>query len=224
MGARVRLLLLAPGEGEAACVDLDTGGLVWAVWNPDPDATKIVSINLRPLDVCAARTVHNPSPPDPSRTETIELVDPPVAIGRLRGRRAQKLLTPLHHPEKDQLLGFAGPAIPYWTLVGDHPSMTIVNPYGEVVLVPTDEGLMVRFRFRGVIYELPCTDAAAAAAVTARGGPVKAKRRLLVTLSPPYIGHCYKVVPALLPGAAPLSREQGSKPRVLQRFLRLFER
>jgi len=123
-----------------------------------------------------------------------------MAVGRLRGRRAQRLLTPLHHPEKDQLLGFAGPAIPYWTLIGDHPSMTIVNPHGDVVLLPTDDGLVVRFRFRGMVHELPCTDAAAAAAVTAKDGAVKAKRRLLVTLSAPYLGHCYKVVPALLPG------------------------
>jgi len=194
----VRLLLLAPGEDEAACIDLDTGGLLWAVW--DPEASNVVPIRMRPLDVVTGRTVPNPAAPDPSRPETIELVDPPVAVGRLRGRRAQRLLTPLHHPEKDQLLGFAGPAVPYWTLAGDHPSMTIVNPYGEVVLVPTPDGLVVRFRFRGVVHELPCTDASAAAAVTAKNGAVKAKRRLLVTLSTPYLGHCYKVVPALLPG------------------------
>ncbi len=194
----MRLLLLAPGEGEAACIDLDTGGLLWAVW--DPESSNVVPIRLRPLDVVTARTVINPPPPDPSRPETVELVDPPVAVGRLRGRRAQRLLTPLHHPEKDQLLGFAGPAVPYWTLAGDHPSMTIVNPYGDVVLTPTMEGLTVRFRFRGVVHELPCTDASAAAAVTAKNGPVKAKRRLLVTLSAPYLGHCYKIVPALLPG------------------------
>lgn len=194
----MRLLLLAPGEGEAACIDLDTGGLLWAVW--DPESSNVVPIRLRPLDVVTARTVINPPPPDPSRPETVELVDPPVAVGRLRGRRAQRLLTPLHHPEKDQLLGFAGPAVPYWTLAGDHPSMTIVNPYGDVVLTPTVDGLTVRFRFRGVVHELPCTDASAAAAVTAKNGPVKAKRRLLVTLSAPYLGHCYKIVPALLPG------------------------
>jgi hypothetical protein len=195
----VRLLLLAPDEGEAACVDLDTGGLVWAVW--DPHSSNVVPIRLRPLDVVTACTVANPTPPDPSRPETIELGDAPVALGRLRGRRALKLLTPLQHPEKDQLLGFAGPAVPYWTLEGDHPSMTIVKPYGEVVLAETVEGLMVRFRFRGVVNELPCTDPAAAEAVAKRGGrPVRAKRRLLVTLSPPYLGHCYKTVPALLPG------------------------
>lgn len=194
----MRLLLLAPGENEAACIDLDTGGLLWAVW--DPEASNVIPIRLRPLDVVTARTVVNPPPPDPSRPETVELVDAPVAVGRLRGRRAQRLLTPLHHPEKDQLLGFAGPAVPYWTLAGDHPSMTIVNPHGEVVLLPTVDGLIVRFRFRGMIHELPCTDASAAAAVTAKNGPVKAKRRLLVTLSAPYLGHCYKVVPALLPG------------------------
>ncbi|MBA2608812.1 MAG: hypothetical protein H0U92_07745 [Actinobacteria bacterium] len=191
-------MLLAPGEGEAACIDLDNGGLLWAVW--DPDSSNVVPIRLRPLDVVTARTVVNPPPPDPSRPETVELIDPPVAVGRLRGRRAQRLLTPLHHPEKDQLLGFAGPAVPYWTLAGDHPSMTIVNPYGDVVLMPTADGLTVRFRFRGMVHELPCTDASAAAAVTAKNGPVKAKRRLLVTLSAPYLGHCYKIVPALLPG------------------------
>ena len=199
VGARVRLLLLAPGECEAACVDLDTGGLVWAVW--DPEASNVVPIRLRALDVVTARTVANPAPPDPSRPETIELVDPPVAIGRLRGRRAQKLLTPLHHPEKNELLGFAGEAVPYWTLAGDHPSMTIVKPHGDVVLGPGTEGLMVRFRFRGHVNELPCTDPVAHEAVEKRGGHLlRAKRRLLVTLSPPYLGHCYKTVPALLPG------------------------
>ncbi len=196
-GARLRLLLLAPGEGEAAGIDLDTGGLVWATW--DPASSNVVPIRLRPLDVVTARTVANPAPPDPSRPEGVELADVPVALGRLRGRRAQRLLTPLHHPEKDQLLGFAGPAVPYWTLAGDHPSMTIVQPRGPVVLVPTEDGLIVRFRFRGVVHELPCTDASAAAAVTAKAGAVTAKRRLLVTLSPPYLGHCYKVVLALLP-------------------------
>jgi hypothetical protein len=167
------------------------------VWNTE--ASNVVPIRLRPLDVVTARTVANPAPPDPSRPETVELSDPPVAIGRLRGRRAQRLLTPLHHPEKDQLLGFAGPAVPYWTLAGDHPSMTVVNPHGDVVLGQTEEGLVVRFRFRGVVHELPCTDPVAAEAVATRGYSIRARRRLLVTLSPPYLGHCYKLVPALLP-------------------------
>lgn len=197
VGARVRLLLLAPGDGEAACIDLDTGGLVWATW--DVENSAVVPIRLRPLDVVSGRSVVNPSPLDPLRPETVELVDAPVAIGKLRGRRAQKLLTPLHHPEKDQILGFAGPATPYWTLAGDHPSMTIVNPYGEIVLCPSDEGVAVRFRFRGVVHEMPCTDPVAYDAVEKKRGAVKAKRRLLVTLSPPYLGHCYKVVSALLP-------------------------
>jgi hypothetical protein len=183
---------------EAPAIDLDTGGLVWATW--DPESSNVVPIRLRALDVVTARTVANPEVPDPARPETIELRDPPVAIGRLRGRRAQKLITPLHHPEKTELLGFAGEAVPYWTLAGDRPSMTIVNPYGDIVLAPTDHGLMVRFRFRGHVNELPCTDPAAIEAVSKRGGHLlRAKRRLLVALSPPYVGHCYKTVPALLP-------------------------
>lgn len=189
--------MLAPGDGEACCVDLDTGALVWATW--DVESATVVPIRLRSLDVLSARTVLNPAAPNPLRPETVELVDAPVAIGRLRGRRAQKLLTPLHHPEKDQILGFAGPAVPYWTLAGDHPSMTIVNPHGEIVLLPSDEGVAVRFRFRGMVHELPCTDPVAMEVVHNKRGAVKAKRRLLVTLSEPYLGHCYKVVSALLP-------------------------
>jgi hypothetical protein len=192
-------MLLAPGDDEAAAIDLDTGGLVWATW--DSESSNVVPIRLRALDVVTARTVANPAQPDPSRPETIELSDPPVAIGRLRGRRAQKLLTPLHHPDKKELLGFAGEAIPYWTLAGDHPSMTIVQPHGDIVLAPADNGLVVRFRFRGHVNELPCTDPAAIEAINQRGGNLlRAKRRLLVTLSPPFFGHCYKTVPALLPG------------------------
>ena len=192
-------MLLAPGDSDAAAIDLDTGALVWATW--DPEASNVVPIRLRTLDVVSARTVPNPAQPDPARPETIELHEPPVAIGRLRGRRAQKLLTPLHHPEKQELLGFAGEAVPYWTLAGDQPSMTIVNPHGDIVLAPADNGLVVRFRFRGHVQELPCTDPAALDAMHKRGGHLlRAKRRLLVTLSPPFFGHCYKTVPALLPG------------------------
>ena len=199
LGARVRLLLLAPTEDDAACIDLDTGGLVWAKW--DLDASNVVPIRLRQLDVVTARTVANPAPPDPSRPETIELSEAPVAIGRLRGRRAQKLITPLHHPEKNDLLGFAGEAVPYWTLAGDRPSMTIVKPNGDIVLSPTAEGLIIKFRFRGHVHELPCTDPNAIEAVNKRNGhPVRATRRLLVALSEPFFGHCYKTVPALLPG------------------------
>ena len=124
----------------------------------------------------------------------------PVAVGKLRGRRAERLLRPLHHPERGQLLGFAGPAVPYWTLAGDRPSMTVVAPHGPVVLAPTEDGLVVRFTWRAVLHSLPCTDPAALAAVKhARGRAVRAPRRLLVTLSEPYLGHCYKLVPALLP-------------------------
>lgn len=198
-GARVRLLLLAPGDGEAACIDLDTGGLLWATW--DIESSTVVPIGLKPMDVVTARTVKNPTPPDPSRPETVQLNEAPVALGRLRGRRAQKLLTPLEHPDSNQLLGFAGPAVPYWTLVGDHPSMTIVKPNGEIVVAESVDSLVVRFRFNGMLHELPCTDPAAMEAIEKRGGhALRAKRRILITLSPPYIGHCYKVVPALLPG------------------------
>lgn len=196
-GARVRLLLLAPGEDSAAGVDLDTGGLVWATW--DPEASNIVPIRLKPLDVVTARTLANPPLPDPARPEAVALEGPPVAVGKLRGRRAERLLRPLHHPERDQLLGFAGPAVPYWTLAGDRPSMTVVAPHGPVVLAPTEDGLVVRFMWRAVMHTLPCTDPAAIRTVRKTGGAVRAPRRLLVTLSEPYLGHCYKLVPALLP-------------------------
>ncbi|HVE94589.1 MAG TPA: hypothetical protein VNB24_06680 [Acidimicrobiales bacterium] len=197
VGTRVRLLLLAPGDDNAAGVDLDTGGLVWAKWNPDD--SNIVPIGLRPLDVVTAQTHVNPPLPDPARPEGVALAAAPVAIGRLRGRRAERLLRPLHHPERDQLLGFAGPAVPYWTLAGDRPSMAVVAPRGPVVLTPTADGLAVRFTWRAAQHELPCTDPAADSVVASHGGPVKAARRLLVTLSEPYLGHCYKVVTALLP-------------------------
>lgn len=196
-GTRVRLLLLAPGDDHAAAVDLDSGGLVWATWNPDD--SNIVPIGLRPLDVVTAQTHVKPPLPDPARPEGVALAGAPVAIGRLRGRRAERLLRPLHHPERDQLLGFAGPAVPYWTLAGDRPSMAVVAPRGPVIIAPTADGLTVRFTWRAALHELPCTDPVAKAAAAAHGRPVQAPRRLLVTLSEPYLGHCYKVVTALLP-------------------------
>ena len=193
VGTTVELLVLAARGHTLAAVDLHCGGLTWVTYPPDaPTAV------LRPFDVI--RAVAGPEPAaDPSRPDTIALAATPDVIGRLRGRRAERLLRPLLHPD-EHLLGFAGPAIPFWTLTGDRPSLAVVEPKGPVIVRGDDDGLHCRFEWRGLSHELPFTDLRAKVASAARQhGGIRVDRRLLVALTPPYLGHCYKVVAALLP-------------------------
>jgi len=85
------------------------------------------------------------------------------------------------------LLGFAGPAVPYWTLTGERASVAVVAPSARPVLA----GGECRFQWRNTLHALPVLPAALASCPSR-------PRHLLVALSPPRAGHCYKVVAGLL--------------------------
>ena len=194
IGTDVELLVLAARGHTLAGVDLHSGGLVWVTY-PAESATAL----LRPFDVVRGSTASS-SIADPSRPEAMGLASTPEVVGRLRGRRAERWLRPLLHPKDDHLLGFAGPAIPYWTLTGDRPSLAVVEPKGPVIVRGNVDGLHCRFEWRRLPHELPFTDLRTKVAAAAHHGHgIKVNRRLLVALTPPYLGHCYKVVAALLP-------------------------
>lgn len=194
VGTDVELLVFAAHGRSIAGVDLQSGGLIWVTY-PEGGARTA----LRPFDVVRGRSGPD-QPVDPCRPETIALVAAPEVTGHLRGRRAGRLLRPLLHPPDEHLLGFAGPAIPYWTLTGDRPSLAVVEPRGPVTVRGDDDGLHCRFVWRNINHELPFTDLRPGLADSARRGTgIRVDRRLLVCLTPPYLGHCYKVVAALLP-------------------------
>src|SRR5439155_1757877 len=131
---------------------------------------------LRAYDI--ARAEIGSGEADADRPETVVLAGPPEAVGRARGRRVERYLKQLVHPKNRPLLGFVGPAVPYWTtLEGDKPSVSIVEPESSVVVTPSRRCV---FRWQGFRQELPL----------ARGARASEQgRRLVVELTPPHDGH-----------------------------------
>jgi hypothetical protein len=180
-GAELDLLVLAGGPRGCAAVDLATGALVHAHW---PHGGR----PLAPFAVVRGHLADEREEPDPVRPETLALRGSPRPVGNMARRRAERWLRPLLHPRSEHLLGFAGSATPYWTLSGDRPSVALVSPDSAPILV----GDRCRFRWRHVVHTLPVLP-------TALSSAPPRPRRLLVSLSAPLRGHCYKVVAGLLP-------------------------
>jgi hypothetical protein len=202
-GAELRMLVLAADAGGCLGVDLESGAFVRASYGGASDG-------LAPFDVVAGQIAATREPLDVSRPETVVLAAAPRLAGRLTPRRAERWLEPLHHPRRGPLLGFPGRAVPYWTLAGDRPSLTLVDLAGGPQVRDAPLGYECRFTWEGARHQLPLLDRRVATQLeevawsrfSARdlqhllGYRV---RRLLVVLSPPHHGYCYKVVAALLP-------------------------
>ena len=198
----VRLLVLAAGTAGCAGVDLASGALVRAQFQ---ERTREA---LRPYDVVEAQRV------DDDRAvfaaDSVVVAGAPRRTGRLRGRRAERFLRPLLHPPTEHLLGSAGATVPFWTLRHDQPSVALVTPQADPVVERGADGLRCRFRWRRLEYVLPLDDPHMAAAITHPAATRLSARtlaralgwrphRLVVALTPPHEGHCYKVVAAVLP-------------------------
>jgi hypothetical protein len=214
------MLVLAPQPDGCVGVDLDSGAFVRALY-PDlgDDALEAFDVTTAPIGAPL-------DPPDTVRPEAVALAAPPQRIGSLRGRRAERYLQALRHPPSGPLLGFQGVSVPYWTLVGDRPSLALVEPSdGPLVVAAGDgaageeaaglvtggEGYDCRFGWQGVMHQLPLGDRLLAADLARlrrrRSSPRELTRllgfrpaRLLVVVAGPSGGHCTKQVAALLPG------------------------
>lgn len=180
-GAEAQLLVLAGGQRWCAAIHLGTGALVSARWDHP------VASTLAPLTMARARVADDQGDVDPVRPEELVLDAPPRPVGRVARRRAERWLRPLLHPSGEHLLGFPGPAVPYWALTGTRPSLAVVAPAAPPVVA----GGQCRFRWRNLAHTLPVLPQA----LDARP---QRPRRLVVALSAPRAGHCYKVVAALL--------------------------
>lgn len=180
LAGEVDLLLLAGGQRWCAAMHLDTGALVSARWE-EPIS------GLAPFVVARVRVAGDQSDADPVRPEEVTLDAPPRPVGSTSRRRAERLLRAVLHPTSEHLLGIAGASIPYWTLDGSRPSIAVVAPSPA----PVVSGGVCRFRWRNLLHALPVLPRALEA------GPVH-PRRLVVALSAPRQGTCYKVVAALL--------------------------
>jgi hypothetical protein len=195
----LEMLVLAAEPHACVSVDVASGAFVRARY---PDGA---FARLAPLDVATAEVAAPDTPLDTTRPELVDLATAPRRVGRLGRRRAERLLRPLLHPRGRPLLGFVGPAVRFWTLTGDRPSVAIVEPERGPRLRPAAHGYDCHFQWQGLRHVLPLADRGAAAALD-RWGPAHLARvlgfpprRLLVALTPPVNGYCYKVVAGLLP-------------------------
>jgi hypothetical protein len=188
-GEVLELLVVAPGTSHCAGVELASGVLVRA-WFHGRAAKR-----LRVYDVARVTLAEDTADvADPAQPEAVVLAAAPDVVGRLTGRRAEKLLRPLLHPSAAPLLGSRGPAVPLWERSADQPSIALVEPGGPVLLRREVGYLACRFAWNAAVHELPCLDRSVAAEMD-RGGLA----HRVVSLNPPIDGHCPKVVEAVLP-------------------------
>jgi hypothetical protein len=201
-GAQLELLVLATGAGGSIGVDVASGAFVRA-HHPVPAGRA-----LRPFTVARGQLAAAEMD-DAAQPERAELTGPLRPTGRIHPRRADRWLRPLLHPPRPPLLGLTGNAIPFWTLQGDRPSVTLIEPE-EVGIARGSGGYVCRFVWMGVFHELFLHDGRLVAALGRRqvqrcGGRQlhallgHAPERLLVALTAPMQGYCYKAVMAVLP-------------------------
>lgn len=180
------MLVLVPSPRECIGIDLASGALVRAIVP--------AGSGLMPYDVAAAAMAEEEVPDELVPPETVELATPARRIGRLTGRRAERYLRPLLHPRRTPLLGFSGPAVPYWSLCRDRPTVSIVEPRVGPDVFVSDDGLRCRFGWHGHLHELPLDARPCSASRLEAGG-----LRLVVALGAPRDGYCYKTVAGILP-------------------------
>jgi hypothetical protein len=199
---------LACGPEDTAVVDVETGVLVrlrvdWPEDHP-PD--------LSPFEVVTARVAADPEQDDLAQPEAVTALGVPTASGTLRRRKVRHILRDIVTPFDRHLLGFAGSSAPYWEFRGMRPSVALVTPSRGPLLFrrSVDGSVWTRFGGYNSDHWLPVEDRRAVAALWAsRQDRLSSKalsdalgfhpRYLLVSLSQPRNGHCYKTVTAILP-------------------------
>jgi hypothetical protein len=196
-GTALRLMVVSTGDRHCAGIDLASGALVRA-WSAYP-----VDSRLRPYDVVDVTVASDPDlVPDPSEPDAIVIAGPPELSGRVKGRAAGRLIRPVLHPERAPLLGTYGATVPFWERSSDHPSITVAKPKGPVVVTFEEGRLWCHFFWGSRPQVLACDDPRLAASLR-RSGRTFAQMRpgahIVVALSPPVDGHCYKVVEAVVP-------------------------
>ena len=200
-------MVLASGPEDTTAVDVETHTVVRlrVPWNgSEPD--------LSPFDVVDARWAADPQRDDLAQPEALSVESVPEVVGRLRRRRARRVLKALVAPPEQNLLGFPGSAWPYWEFNGMRPSVAVVVPSRGPLLFRrrSDDSVWARFGWPRSDNWLPVEDRRALAALWAsRRDRLSGKdlagalgfrpHFVVVTLSRPRDGHCYKTVAALLP-------------------------
>jgi hypothetical protein len=201
-------MVLACGGEDTTAVDLENGALVRLRidWAEERDA------DLSPFDVVDARWADDPERDDLAQPEAVTVDGMPERVGTLRGRRIRRVLRQLVAPDEPDLLGFPGTSAPYWEFRGMRPSIALVVPSRGPLLFRrrADGSVWARFSAARSDNWLPVEDRRAMAALWAsRRDRLSGKalagalgfrpHYIVVAVSRPRDGHCYKTVAAILP-------------------------
>jgi hypothetical protein len=207
-GSTLHLLVLSSTIEDTTVVDLATRTVmrVRVPWpqGHEPDITA--------FDVVEVTLADDPERDDLAQPEATTAAELPRHVGTLRGRPLRKLLRRMVASPEGPLLGFPGPSAPYWEFRGFRPSVALIEPTRSPQLIRrlADGSTWVRFGWDRDDVWLPVEDRHAARALdAARRERLSGKslaaalgfipQYLLVTVSPPRDGHCYKVCAAILP-------------------------
>jgi hypothetical protein len=207
-GSTLHLLVLSSTSEDTTVVDLATR-TVMRVRVPWPQGHEP---DISTFDVVEVTLADDPERDDLAQPEATTVADLPRHVGTLRGRHLRKLLRRLVASPDGPLLGFPGPSAPYWEFRGFRPSVALIEPTRRPQLIrrQADGSTWVRFGWDRDDVWLPVEDRNAARALdAARRERLSGKslatalgfepQYLLVTVSPPRDGHCYKVCAAVLP-------------------------
>ena len=207
-GSTLHLLVLSSTAEDTTVVDLATR-TVMRVRVPWPEGHEP---DISTFDVVEVTLADDPERDDLAQPEATTVADLPRHVGTLRGRNLRKLLRRLVASPDGPLLGFPGPSAPYWEFRGFRPSVALIEPTRRPQLIrrQADGTTWVRFGWDRDDVWLPVEDRNAARALdAARRERLSGKslstalgfepQYLLVTVSPPRDGHCYKVCAAVLP-------------------------
>jgi hypothetical protein len=205
-GAKLSLLVLAIEFDSCVSIDLDSGAFVRA------RGAGVSALKVRPYDVVSAQLALDEDPPDPASPEGVTLGGSARPVGRLRRRRAERYVRQLLAPPGPALLGFVGSSIPYWDLSGAGPSVALLELERGIQVVAKHDPhpVWARFQQAEILHNLPVTDPRLLAALSDGQRPYLSgdaldralgffPQYLLVTLTPPLGGRCYKAVAAALP-------------------------
>jgi hypothetical protein len=201
-------MVLASTPDDTVAVDLGTGAVV----RLRIDWGDTAEPGLAPFEVVDVSWADDPERDDLAQPEAVTVAGVPAALGPMKGRHARRVLRSLVIPNEHHLLGFPGSSAPYWEFHGMRPSVAVVVPSRGPLLFRRREDDTVWTRFgwpRSDNWLLVEDRRAIAALQSARRDRLAGKDLagalgfrpyfLVVALSRPRDGHCYKVVVALLP-------------------------
>jgi len=204
-----RCMVLATTSEDTAAVDLDSGALVRLRTDPG----RQLDAPVAPFDVVDVAWAADPERDDLAQPEAVTVAGVPSAVGTIGGRRARQLMRHLVVPTEQHLLGFPGSSAPYWEFGGMRPSLAVVVPSRGPLLfrrIEEPDTVWARFGWPRSDNWLPVEDPHAVATLGAsRRDRLSGKdlanalgfrpHYLVVALSRPREGYCYKTVAALLP-------------------------